>query len=434
MAFVGRVRELVALVAAVVAALGFVQATSARPDGGAVGVRSFVRVGSAPKTQTLLRFDRSALSRRLADALRVPHVQRRTSGALAIDLETGDVVYSLNPDRPLVPASNEKLATSFAALVQLGPDYRFRTEVLGSGELVGKTWQGDLYLRGHGDPTLVTHDLKRLAGLLRTAGIRHVTGRVLADESVFDTRRTAPGWKPSFYMDESPPLSALVVNRAEYKGQMTPDPAGAAAALFTVVLQERGIRVDGKSGWGTAPEDAFPLADIESKPLADILRFMDEESDNFTAEMVLKTLGAEIRGKGTTGAGAAVVAKTLGDAGIPLAGVRIADGSGLSRLDRLTPRAIAAILLTAWGDDALRPVLWSALPVAGKTGTLERRMDARPTRGAVHAKTGTTNIASALSGYVRRRFVFVVVQNGHPISTWWARTAQDRFATALAAQ
>ncbi|HET7045722.1 MAG TPA: D-alanyl-D-alanine carboxypeptidase/D-alanyl-D-alanine-endopeptidase [Gaiellaceae bacterium] len=430
----GRVRELVALVAALAAALGFVQSTAARPDVGAVGARPFVQAGSTAVTRPLLRFDRLALSRRLADALRVPHVPRKTSGALAIDLESGSVVYSLNPDRPLVPASNEKLATSFAALVQLGADYRFRTEVLGTGELDDSTWVGDLYLRGHGDPSLTTHDLKRLAGQLRTAGIRRVTGSVLADESAFDTRRTAPGWKPSFYMDESAPLSALVVNRAIFRGKMTPDPAGAAAALFTAVLGERGIRVDGESGWGTAPERASALAEVESKPLAEILRFMDRESDNFTAEQVLKTLGAEVRGKGTTGAGAAVVAETLGDAGVPLQGVRIADGSGLSRLDRLTPRALAAILVTTWGDAALRPVLWDALPVAGLSGTLERRMDARPARGAVHAKTGTTAIASALSGYVRHRFVFVIVQNGHPISTWWARQAQDRFATALAAQ
>ena len=434
MARVGRVRELAALGAALVAALSFAGAIAARPDGGAVGERPFVRVGSAPEAQTLLRFDRRALSHRLGAALHVPHVRRASSGALAIDLESGTVVYALNPDKPLVPASNEKLATSFAALVQLGPGYRFRTEVLGVGELDGATWRGDLYLRGHGDPTLRTLDLKRLAAQLRSAGVRSVTGRVLADESAFDRRRTAPGWKPSFYMDESAPLSALVVNRAQYRGKTTPDPAGAAAALFTVVLQERGIRVRGESGWGTAPEEAYPLAEVESEPLARILSFMDRESDNFTAEQVLKALGAEIRGKGTTGAGARVVADTLAEAGVPLRGVRIADGSGLSRLDRLTPRAIAAILLTAWGDDELRPVLWDALPVAGKSGTLERRMDARPTRGAVRAKTGTTSLASALSGYVRHRFVFVVVQNGHPISSWWARRAQDRFATALAGQ
>ena len=82
----------------------------------------------------------------------------------------------------------------------------------------------------------------------------------------------------------------------------------------------------------------------------------------------------------------------------------------------------------------LRAVLWDSLPVAGRNGTLERRLDSRPAYGAVRAKTGTTAIASALSGFVRRRYAFAVVQNGNPVSARWAREAQDRFATALAAR
>jgi serine-type D-Ala-D-Ala carboxypeptidase/endopeptidase (penicillin-binding protein 4) len=411
---VDRSRGVAALAAVIVGALLFAGTALARPGG--------------------LRFDSTLLSRKLARALAVPHVAAASSGAVAVDLDTGRVVYALNPSRSFAPASNEKLPITYAALVKLGASYRFRTQVLGSGERAGATWQGNLYLHGGGDPTLELRDLRRLVGQLRSADIRRINGNVLADESFFDSRRTAPGWKRSFTMVESPPLSALVVNRGEYRGTKTPDPAGAAAASFVRILQERGIRVVGESAWGTAPADAFPLAQIESAPLADVLRFMDRESDNFTAELVLKTLGAEIAGKGTTGAGAHVVTAALAAAEIPLAGVRIVDGSGLSRLDRLTPRAIASILLAAWADDEVRSVLWDSLPLAGRTGTLEQRLDRRPALGAVRAKTGTTAVASALSGFVRRRFAFAVIQNGHPISTWWAREAQDRFALALAAQ
>jgi D-alanyl-D-alanine carboxypeptidase/D-alanyl-D-alanine-endopeptidase (penicillin-binding protein 4) len=410
---VNRRRSLAAVALAVVGALLAAGAATARPDGGS--------------------FDDSPLSRRLARALVVPHVAASSSGAVAVDLASGEIVYALNPDRSFVPASNEKLPVTYAALVELGPAYRFRTAVVGTGERAGATWDGDLYLRGGGDPTLKLLDLRRLVAQLRTAGIRRISGNVLADESFFDTVRTAPGWKASFYMDESPPLSALVVNRGDYRGTRTPDPAGAAAASFVRILQERGIRVAGESAWGAAPADAFPLAEVESAPLTEVLRFMDRESDNFTAELVLKTLGAEIAGRGTTAAGAGIVTAALRGTGVPLAGVRIVDGSGLSRLDRLTPRAIAAILTRAWADAELRAVLWDSLPVAGQNGTLERRLDRRPTFGAVRAKTGTTSIASALSGFVRNRFAFAVVQNGHPISTTWARRAQDRFAVALAA-
>ena len=117
-----------------------------------------------------------------------------------------------------------------------------------------------------------------------------------------------------------------------------------------------------------------------------------------------------------------------------MAGVRIVDGSGLSVLDRLTTGALTALLRAAWNDPTIKPVLLSALPVAGVSGTLEDRMRRGPARGHVVAKTGTTNEASALSGFVRNRYAFAVLQNGHPIASWWARVAQDRFAQVLAAQ
>ena len=161
---------------------------------------------------------------------------------------------------------------------------------------------------------------------------------------------------------------------------------------------------------------------------------MDRQSDNFTAELVLKQLGAIENGVGTSPGGAAYARRLLAEAGVPLAGVRLADGSGLSLLDRLTARALGAILRAAWADPDVRPAFLAALPVAGVNGTLADRMRRPPARGNILAKTGTTFRASALSGYVKRRYVFSVLQNGNPVSPFWARRAQDRFATALAAQ
>jgi PBP4 family serine-type D-alanyl-D-alanine carboxypeptidase len=174
------------------------------------------------------------------------------------------------------------------------------------------------------------------------------------------------------------------------------------------------------------------LAASRSATLRNVIAVMDRDSDNFRAEMLLKALGAEAGTGGTSAAGAAVVRRALADAEVPLTGVVIADGSGLSLLDRLTATAIAHILTTAWNDPALRTAFWAALPAAGEQGTLERRLKDTPALGVVRAKTGTTNEASALSGYVRDRFAFVVVQNGHPVAAAAARKAQDRFATALA--
>jgi serine-type D-Ala-D-Ala carboxypeptidase/endopeptidase (penicillin-binding protein 4) len=150
--------------------------------------------------------------------------------------------------------------------------------------------------------------------------------------------------------------------------------------------------------------------------------------------MLLKHLGLTQLDRGTSAAGAAVVTQTLTEAGVPMAGVRIVDGSGLSRLDRLTARALGSLLELAWDDPEIKPALLAALPVAGVNGTLEDRLRKPPARGHVVAKTGTTNVASSLSGYVPERYAFAVVQNGHPVSYYWARRAQDRFAQVLAAQ
>jgi serine-type D-Ala-D-Ala carboxypeptidase/endopeptidase (penicillin-binding protein 4) len=259
-----------------------------------------------------------------------------------------------------------------------------------------------------------------------------VSGAVVGDETWFDAQRTAPGWKPSYFIDESPPLSALVVDRARYGRAISRQPALAAALLFRAALRAAGVAVPGSVKLGAADELAYPLASVESPSLESIVRTMNLESDNFTAEMLLKELGAVQTNVGSSAAGAAVVMRLLADAGVPLVGVRIVDGSGLSLLDRLTANALVALLQVMWSDATLRPSLVRSLPVAGVSGTLEKRMRRGPARGAVLAKTGTTSIASALAGFVKGRYAFAVLQNGHPLSYWWARVAQDRFVTVLA--
>jgi D-alanyl-D-alanine carboxypeptidase/D-alanyl-D-alanine-endopeptidase (penicillin-binding protein 4) len=276
--------------------------------------------------------------------------------------------------------------------------------------------------------------LRALAGQLKADGIRSVTKGIIADETSYDRRRTVAGWRPSFYLNESPPLSALVVNRARVGRYLSSTPALSAALIFRDVLRKAGIAVTGAVRVGQANDWTESLATVSSPTLATMIRFMDRQSDNFTAEMLLKQLGLYVLDRGTSAAGASIVTETLADAGVPMAGVRIVDGSGLSLLDRLTARALGHLLEIAWADADIGPSLLAALPVAGVNGTLEDRMRKPPARGRVIAKTGTTNEASSLSGYVTDRYAFAVVQNGHPVSSWWARRAQDRFAQVLAAQ
>lgn len=372
------------------------------------------------------------LQARLAKALRVPHVAPGRSAAIAMDLATGTVLFGQNPALPLAPASNEKLPLTYAALSNLGPTFRIETDVLGEGSQDGTTFTGSLVLKGSGDPTLSSAGLRTLALQVRAAGIRRVTGGVIGDESYFDSRRMVAGWKASFYLEESPPLSALVVNRARVGRYVTRTPALAAATAFRTALRTAGVVVDGGVSLGRSDDFSIPLAQLESPTLASMIRYMDKESDNFTAELLLKQLGAIVLDRGTSAAGATVVMQTLAEAGVPMTGVRVVDGSGLSQLDRLTANAVAAILRAAWNDLTVRPAFVAALPVAGVNGTLQDRLRKPPARGRVLAKTGTTSEASALSGFVSTRYVFTVLQNGHPVSYWWARRAQDRFVQVLA--
>ena len=371
-----------------------------------------------------------ALRASLRHALVAKDVDSRRTSALAVDLRSGEVVYGQNDALALAPASSEKLAVAFTALRDLGPSYRFRTQVAGRGREVGSVWVGNLFLVGSGDPTLDLRDVDALAHRIAARGITRIAGRVFGDEDRFDTERAGPGWKPSFLGVESAPLSALSVHGVMLR--TTNSSAFAAAQAFRDALIRRGVRVAGVAGTGRAPPDAEPLAYHRSAPLSAVVREMNQQSDNFVAEMLLKELGATVAGSGSTAAGRHVVRAALAEARVPLEGVRLADGSGLSLRDRLTVRALVAILEAGSTDPAIREDFVSSLSVAGISGTLRHRLAKRPTRGRVRAKTGTTNEACALAGFVGKRYVFAILQNGSPVDYWSARIAQDRFVTVLA--
>ncbi len=370
------------------------------------------------------------LHSRLARTLHVKGVVPASSTAMVVSLPTGRVIFARNTGLSLEPASNEKLGVTFAALTELGPSYRYPTELLGQGHRSGDTWEGRLILKGFGDPALTSADLQRLAGILWRQGIRRVTGGIAGDATAFDSDRTAPGWLPSFAGIESPPLSALIVDRGARDGRIVANPALAAAARFDRLLHARGIEARGASVARARPRSVV-LATIYSPRLAQIVEFMDTVSDNFTAEMLLKAIGYQMLGHGTTPAGASVVRRDLAAAGVPLAGVRIVDGSGLSRLDRVTASELATLLVRIWNDPPMRRVVWAALPVAGQAGTLQNRFLDTPRHSLVRAKTGTTDIASALSGYVGTRYAFVAIENGEPVDYWAAHESEDGLVEAL---
>jgi D-alanyl-D-alanine carboxypeptidase/D-alanyl-D-alanine-endopeptidase (penicillin-binding protein 4) len=323
-----------------------------------------------------------------------------------------------------------KLFTTAAALTRLGPDEQFETSLVAPGGIVGGVVQGDLILQGGGDPSLGRAAISRLVAEARANGLVDVSGRLLYDETVFDRRRSVPrkGIRggPFSYLGR---LSGLA-----FEGGRSTDPARSAALTAVSVLRKRGVDVSRKVAPGDAPSVSPTnlVAEVESAPLSALARTTNTFSVNFYAEMLLKSLGAEVAGRGTTAAGVAVARAFAAEGG---AAVRAHNGSGLSRADRASPRSIGA-LLTAMldSDPAVRTAFLDSLAVAGRSGTLARRMRGTTAGGRCIGKTGTLDGVSALSGYClvapERFIVFSVLLNKVAISR--AHTAQDRIASLVA--
>jgi D-alanyl-D-alanine carboxypeptidase/D-alanyl-D-alanine-endopeptidase (penicillin-binding protein 4) len=343
-------------------------------------------------------------------------------------LRAGRPVLDINSSKIFLPASLIKLATTTAAIIRFGPDHRFATRFTGSkssGGVVGTAW-----LVGGGDPTLATRayvkenyipkpddpipvpiypggspTIEQLAAKIRSAGVKRVN-TLYVDDTLFDARRTQPGWIPD-YLRNDPDIAyidALTYNEgySDLEGnKLLSDPALGTGQALKNALAAAGVTVTGAVHRGRAPRNAGELARVESPPLADIVRYTNRYSMNYPAEFMTKALGASFGGAGTTPAGVNVIRDTLAKIGIPTAGMTMLDGSGLSTLDRATPRMLGAILewilsSTGAGGDALR----ASLPVAGGPGTLFKRMTRPPTGGNLRGKTGFIRHVRGMAGWV----------------------------------
>jgi D-alanyl-D-alanine carboxypeptidase/D-alanyl-D-alanine-endopeptidase (penicillin-binding protein 4) len=371
-----------------------------------------------------------ALGARIAAELRAAG---GNSGAWVADVDSGRPLFSLRADVRRTPASVQKLLTSSTALGRLGSDARMKTVVRTTGELgVDGVLDGDLYIQGFGDPSFGRSGLDRLAAKLRMTGIGQVTGRLYGDESYFDHRRGLPSGGFRVSRDVGP-LSALSFNGGRLLGYgwtFQADPPSYVASRLRASLIKRGVALARKAREGLSPASARLLTAVRSPDLTTLVRHMNQVSDNYFAETMLKGLGARFGEAGSTAAGARVVS-AFGH-GLEVA-ANVLDGSGLSRGDAISPHAVGRLLLAAAGQPWFDP-FYRSLPLAGHTGTLRKRMRGTAADGRCRAKTGTLIGVSALAGYCRsrleHRIVFAVLMNGVNVSR--ARRAQDRIAAALA--
>jgi D-alanyl-D-alanine carboxypeptidase/D-alanyl-D-alanine-endopeptidase (penicillin-binding protein 4) len=364
------------------------------------------------------------------------------SGAYVVDATTGAPLFAWKAGTSRVLASNVKLFTTAAALARFGVDGTFETQVVTDGEInPDGVLTGDLWLRGGGDPAFGTlayvrkhygaaaGSVEDLVDQLAQLGLTAVRGGVHGDESLFDTIRGVhdSGYSLSRWVG---PLSALSFNHAYDGNGFQANPAAYAASWLRKTLKADAITPGHTAATSPAPTAATVLATVESPPMATLVQLTNKDSDNFFAETLLKNLGREASGVGSTSAGVHAVRSFAADAG---ARIQLIDGSGLDRGDRASPRDVVSLLLSERKLPEF-PALFDSLPIAGVDGTIHDRMRTAPARRNCRAKTGSLIGVSALSGYCGTRsghdVAFSFLMNG--ISVSYARRLQDRMAQAIA--
>ena len=366
-----------------------------------------------------------------------PYLAKVTGTTCALVMDAGRIVYARDEGDSLAPASVQKLLTAAVALEVLGPTTRLATIMAAEKEADNGVIEGDLFLVGGGDPLLTTagyrtslenpaqfsEDFAAVADALAAAGVKKVNGGIVGDDSRYEDTRWLPGWPTRYQIGGTVgPLSALIVNDGQTGFTQSPnvanpnrkagDPTLLFAETFKTVLASKGIDVAGPSRTGTAPEDSVRIATFESVTVAEIVDEMLSDSDNTTAELLTREIGFVSSGEGTTSAGLAAIVDTASRLGLPVDNLKMADGSGLDTENRMScTLALALITASPKGSN-----IAESLPLAGKTGTLRKRMLAAASTGRVRAKTGTLNTANALAGFADtpsgNQLTFAFIHNG----------------------
>ena len=421
----------------------------------------------------------TTLSPKVQQALKTNKLQNDALSLVMIPLDGPGTPTVFNADVSMNPASTMKLVTTYAALEMLGPTHQWKTEFYTDGTLSNGILQGNLYLKGGGDPKLNMEKLWLLMRDLRANGVQQITGDLVLDRSFFEQpqlpvfdddgndknkpflvkpdslmvnlkalRFVARNDAGKVLISVEPPIASIridnqvkAVNTKQCTGDVRYNPVTQAdgSVLVTVsgqladgcnsqtylslldhatytagavraIWKELGGSIQGQDRQAPVPKNAKLLARAYSPDLAEIIRDINKYSNNTMAQQLFLSLGAQFRSDADgddAKAAQRVIRQWLAKKGITAPHLVMENGSGLSRAERVSAREMAQMLQAAWKSPYAAEFI-SSMPIAGKDGTMRKRLKTTAMNGQAHIKTGTLNTVRAISGFSRD-------SNGH---TW----------------
>ncbi len=435
-------------------------------------------------------------------------------------LKTGEIIYQQNQDKSFMPASNLKLYTTSAALTKLTPEFRYVTKLETDGTTENGVLDGNLYLKGSGDPTIcgrynggnVILTFQQWADSLKAKGIHEIKGNIVGDNSAFNGSDYGAGWAADYETDwyaaqiggivfndncvdmtvtagdsigapakiswnpdtkyitvinetvttppdSNPPGYYITFHRAWrsnvvhvsgdfpinkpawHESISVDNPALYAVTVLKEVFGHEGIKVDGaaqdidEAAVKPDYEKATTLATYTSPGLSVIVKTINKRSQNLYAEQLFRTMGMVFFGHGSMRTGRYVAYPLYSSWGIDTNRIQMHDGCGLSPDDMVSPSTTVSVLTAMYHSRDFQP-FYESLPIAGVDGSLRYRMKGTTAENNVHAKTGTIEHVSSLSGYVTDKdgemFVFSIMVNHFTVPTSLAEKAEDGVAERLA--
>jgi serine-type D-Ala-D-Ala carboxypeptidase/endopeptidase (penicillin-binding protein 4) len=346
-----------------------------------------------------------------------------------------DLLYEYQSDKKMIPASISKVVTSAIALQYLGAGYEFKTVLYTDDMNISDgVINGNLYIKGYGDPEFNTTDLFTIIKIFYSKNITEITGNIIYDDSYLDDQYFGLA---NYYSGDTKLQYWPFVNSLSFnKNASRVNPSVEIANYLQTEFTSKNIKLDGIIIPGNTPESCKEIAKV-THGISEVLANMNKPSDNHSAITIFKVVGAVFnKPPGTLRKGTDAVIDLFSNIGISRSEYEFLEGSGLTRFNFATSNVYIQLLKYLFDNEKIFDMFYKSLPTAGVDGTLKKRMIGTEAEQNVHAKTGSINGVSTLTGYAISRdnelLIFYIGMNGFNGGNWTPyRDKQDRICEIL---